>query len=52
MKKQKKKNQFKALDIEKNKKLNSVEEIFLEEMKSDEIKNEIAKIEKWENKIK
>ena len=47
--------QVEALDVlnpEKNQKLKSIEELFPKEMVTNEIKNEIDEIRKWEDKIK
>ena len=43
---------LKVLDTEKNQKLNSIEGLFLKEMRNDEIKNEMYEIKKWGKKIK
>ena len=40
------------LNPEKNQKLKSIEGLFPKEMRSNEIKNEIDEIQKWEDKIK
>ena len=41
-----------GLKSEENQELNSIEGLFPKEMRTNEIKNEIYEIKKWEEKIK